>query len=554
MRKFVALLLALATLLAVAGCATKAPDTSNETTADTSTNAPTTPPTEQPTEKPTEQPTEPQDPPATDPQPLDKGKTYRILFIGNSYTHYNTMPDELFGPIARAAGYNVIVEKIVKGSYTMESFADPKDTYGAQVHAKLKSGTKYDFVVIQEQSSRPVSDPALFYDGARALDQLIKANGAQTVFYATWGRKEGHSILTTMGWTNETMTWDLAAKYTAIADELDAKIAYAGLAFYDIYAGKKGVNVYNDDKSHPSLEGSYLAALTIFTEIFGMSPIGITFRSTIPEASAAILQQAAHDAIFNTPEIPEKYRTKSEGVVAPNQEQLAINDSQRANLKSYPTSNIISLGTGMGILGTKGKTASTAFSMSGFTDAQKADIADIGYGVSYIGVEKVNSSKGQETALANLVNGEWSSSKVTNITFDKNRYDINGTQNDAEGKYTALITLNFGKMCEFDAVGFFSGSLEGFPGAAEVYISEDGVTWTRVATACWDAVNGKELVSAGKSPADYNGTTQKVGCLFDMSQCRGQYVRVGIVTGRYDQPGYYNTINTRELVVYGKTL
>ena len=73
-------------------------------------------------------------------------------------------------------------------------------------------------------------------------------------------------------------------------------------------------------------------------------------------------------------------------------------------------------------------------------------------------------------------------------------------------------------------------------------------------TACWDAVNGKELVSAGTSPADYNGTTQKVGCLFDMSQCRGQYVRVGIVIGRYDQPGYYNTINTRELVVYGKYL
>ena len=553
MKKFVAMLLAVATLLAVAGCTTAAPTPGNSTSAGATTAAPANPTTEPTTEPSAEATTVPEDSPK-DPTPLDKSKTYRILFIGNSYTHYNTMPTELFGPIARAAGYNVIVDKVVKGSYTMQSFADPTDTYGAQVHAKLKSGTKYDFVVIQEQSSRPVSDPALFYDGARALDQLIKANGAKTVFYATWGRKTGHSILSTMGWTNETMTWDLAAKYTAIAEELDAKIAYAGLAFYDIYAGNKGVNIYNDDKSHPSLEGSYLAALTIFAEIFGISPIGITFRSTIPEASVAILQQAAHDAVFNPPEIPEKYKTKSEGVVAPSDDQLAINDSQRANLKSYPTSQIISLGSGKGILGTNGKTASTAFSMSGFTDAQKADIADIGYGVSYIGVEKVNSSNGKETAFANLVNGEWSSSKVTNITFDQNRYDINGTQNNAEGKYTALITLNFGKMCEFDAVGFFSGSLEGFPGAAEVYISEDGVSWTRVTTACWDAVNGKELVSAGTSPADYNGTTQKVGCLFDMSQCRGQYVRVGIVIGRYDQPGYYNTINTRELVVYGKYL
>ena len=192
--------------------------------------------------------------------------------------------------------------------------------------------------------------------------------------------------------------------------------------------------------------------------------------------------------------------------------------------------------------------------MTGFTDAQKADIADIGYGVSYIGVEKVNSSKGSDTAFANLLDGFWTASKVTNITFDQNRYDINGNQDNASGKYTALITLNFGKMCEFDAVGFFSGSLEGFPGAAEVFVSEDGVTWTRVSTACWDAVNGKALVSAGTTPKDSNGSTSKVACLFDMSQCRGQYVRVGIVTGRYDQPGYYNTINTRELVVYGKAL
>lgn len=484
----------------------------------------------------------------------DKPKTYRILFIGNSYTHYNSMPSRLFAPIAKAAGYTVIVDSVMKGSYTLQSFADPNDAYGSKVHEALNSGVQYDYVVIQEQSSRPVSDPALFYEGVRSLDKLIKENGAKTVLYSTWGRETGHSLLNTMGWTNESMTWDLAAKYSAIAEELNAHIAHVGLAFYDVYAGNKGVNIYNDDKSHPSLEGSYLAALTIFATIFNETPIGITYRSSVSEADAAILQQAAYDAVYNTPEIPEKYKTKSEGVVAPTNDQLAINDSQRANLTSYPKSSIISLGTGKGILGTKGQTASSVYSSTGLTDAQKADLADIGYGVSYIGVEKVNSSKGQETAFANLVNGEWSSSKVTNVTFDQHRYTINGEVDDANGKYTALITLNFGTMCEFDAVGFFSGSLEGFPGAAEVYISEDGVTWTRISTACWDAVNGAALKSAGTSPADYNGTTQKVGCLFDMSQCRGQYVRVGIVTGRYDQPGYYNTINTRELVVYGKYL
>lgn len=480
----------------------------------------------------------------------DKPKTYRILFIGNSYTHYNSMPSRLFAPIAKAAGYTVIVDSVMKGSYTLQSFADPNDAYGSKVHEALNSGVQYDYVVIQEQSSRPVSDPALFYEGVRSLDKLIKENGAKTVLYSTWGRETGHSLLNTMGWTNESMTWDLAAKYTAIGKELNAIVANAGLAFYDVYAGNKGVDIYNDDKTHPSLEGSYLAALTIFAAIFGETPVGISYRYTISEENAAILQQAAHDATFNPPEIPEQYRTSSEGVVSSKEERFAINDSQKANLTVYPTSSIISLG----ILGTKGQVASSASSLVGFTDAEKADIADIGYGISYIGVEKVNESKGSATALANLVDGLWTSSKVTNITFDENRYHIDGTGDNANGKYTALITLNFGSACEFDAVGFFSGSLEGFPGAAEVFISEDGVSWTRISTACWDAVNSGKLVSTGQSPSDANGSTTKVGCLFDMGQGRGQYVRIGIVTGRYDSSPNYNTINTREFVVYGKYL
>ena len=543
MKKFLAILLALATLFAVVGCTTQTPEASTEeptTASETAGEDPTTEPT-------TEEATQPEDP-GTDSQPLDKTKQYRILFIGNSYTHYNDMPD-LFKNVAKAAGYNVIVDTVTKGSYTMQKFADPNDTYGAQVHAKLKAN-KYDYVIIQEQSARPASDPALFYDGARALDKLIKENGAKTVLYATWGYQTGNNNLSKNGWTNETMTWKLAASYTAISEELDALIAYAGLAFFDIFAGNKGVNLYDADKTHPSLEGSYLAALTIFSTIFGETPVGISFRSTISEADAAILQQAAYDAVYNTPEIPETYKTNSEGVVPSYNERFTIDDSQRANLTSLPTSAIISTG----ILGTKGKVASSASSLTGFSDAEKADIADIGYGISYIGVEKVNSSNGSNTAFANLVDGLWTKSKVTNVTFDQNYYNINGTQDNAGGKYTALITLNFGAMCEFDAVGFFSGSLEGFPGAAEIYVSEDGETWTLVSTACWDAVNGNALVSAGTTPKDANGSTSNVACLFDMGQCRGQYVRIGIVTGRYDSSTNYNTINTREFVAYGKVL
>ncbi|MBQ8141088.1 MAG: hypothetical protein IJ038_05270 [Clostridia bacterium] len=144
---------------------------------------------------------------------------------------------------------------------------------------------------------------------------------------------------------------------------------------------------------------------------------------------------------------------------------------------------------------------------------------------------------------------------MCNLTFDDNKYDIDGKVN-ADGKYTALITLNFGSRHSFDAIGFFSGNLEGFPGAAEVYVSDDGVNWTVVPTACWDQINGEDLVSCGTSPEDpYTGSgTAKTSCFFGMNGATGQYIRVGIAVGRNDSTDKYNTINTRELAVYGSKI
>ncbi|MBQ8141086.1 MAG: hypothetical protein IJ038_05260 [Clostridia bacterium] len=146
--------------------------------------------------------------------PLSKDKSYRVLFVGNSYTIRNNLTD-IFKNIAVSAGYDVTVDKVLKGAYTLLKFADENDEYGAQVKTALDSN-KYDFVVIQGQSYMPISDPGSFYDGVRAMNEKIKANGATPILYETWGRKTGHSVLTQYGWTNETMTWKLAGAYEAI--------------------------------------------------------------------------------------------------------------------------------------------------------------------------------------------------------------------------------------------------------------------------------------------------------------------------------------------------
>ena len=470
------------------------------------------------------------------------------------------MPEQIFAKIMQAAGYKANVVRATKGGWYLIDSAKSTDEVGSKVESYFKA-RDYDFVILQEQSTCPAVLPDKFYTGVRNLTEKIRAEGATPILYGTWGRKTGHSVLTENGWTNESMTWMISAAYEAIGAELGIDVAYAGLAFYDVYTNNKKIEIYDDDKTHPSPAGSYLAAMTIFAKITGVDPTTVNYTYSGPHADAEILKEAARKAVFETPAVPESYKTVSAGVDY-TEKTYAVDDSAMKNLTSFPKSQIISVLKGgtypngksfSGILGTKNAIASTEYSTTGLTDAQKADIADIGYGVSVIGIEKMDSSaKGYTTAIENLVNGHWGSSFMANFVFDDKTYNINGAV-DEDSEYTCLITLNFGSKYKFDAFGFASGSLEGFPGVAEVFVSDDGVNWTRVPSACWNQVNGTALVNCGTSPADpWASNTAKVTCLFDMEGVSGQYIRIGVVVGRNDEESKYNTINTREILVYGE--
>ena len=495
------------------------------------------------------------------PEILDNTQVYNILFVGNSYTHYNTMPESIFFPIGSNGGYRFNVTRITKGGWYLIDSANPSDEVGAKVEAAFKNN-KYDFVVLQEQSTCPALSPGKFYDGVRAMVEKVRANGATPILYGTWGRKTGHSVLTTNNWTHQSMTWKISAAYEAIGKELGIDVAQAGFAFNDVYTNNANVvDIYDEDLTHPSYAGSYLAAMTIFAKITGVDPTTLTYNGTLTPAVADILRTAASKAVFNPPSIPAEYKTSSEGVhrIGAN---YTVDTSKMKNLTTFPSSPLISVLKGgtypngktfSGILGTKGQIASKKYSTSGLSDADKADIADITYGVSVIGIEKMfSSSKGYTTAVENLVNGSWNSAYMACWEFDDNKYNIKG-EIDPTSDYTGLITLNFGSKHKFDTIGFASGSLQGFPGVAEVYVSDDGVNWTLVPTACWDNVNGKKLVSCGKTPADpWSSAQATVTCLFDMGGVSGQYIRIGVVIGRNDTEDKYNTINTREILVYGK--
>ena len=525
---------------------------------------------------------------AENPDARDPSVPLNILFIGNSYTHYNTMPTAIFQPIARAAGYTVQVHALTEGGYHLWEFADPLDAKGADLRHILNGvKKKFDVVILQEQSNTPISNPQRFYSGVRDMCALIYEHNpdAEIVLYATWGYQKGHADLTKYGKTTQEMEMKLRAAYTAIGEEMGLKVAYAGAGM--TYAMEHStIGLYNADRTHPSPAGSTLAAMTLFSAIFRVHPGTLGDTTVISADALTAVREAVTYVYENGAPVDAAYKTSSVGVSyeAPTFTS-GIDIGKTKNLTAAPASSIISYitrdsaetGNGWqklksnaqktfsGLRGDKDQIASTSYTTAKLTDAQKADVGDIGYGVSVIGLESVRTDKkGTNTAVENLVNGHWGTSFMAAMTFDDKKYDIKGNVTEGDG-FTALITLNFGDKRTFDAIGYFSGSLEGFPQVQEVFVSDDGVSWTRVDSACYDAVamaaQGKKLVSVSAKPADpWNGNTASVQCLFDMGGVSGKYIRIGIrLGGDVDSVGIQalpaqqrQTINTREIVVYGK--
>jgi len=189
-----------------------------------------------------------------------------VLFIGNSYTYYHEMPF-LFEQLANSNGKTVTVHSITKGGRRLEEFTDSSDPITAALDTIL-SNEKFDICFIQEQSVLPAADFDRFIHGLDCVVSKVKNKTDRLVLYATWGRKSGSDILTEYHWTTEHMTNLLADAYQKAANRYGALVSPVGSRFLSISQKYPEINLYIEDCSHPSYQGSCLAALTHFHSVF----------------------------------------------------------------------------------------------------------------------------------------------------------------------------------------------------------------------------------------------------------------------------------------------
>lgn len=230
--------------------------------------------------------------------------TTRVLFVGNSYTHVNKLP-ELVRRLAESEGRLFEYQMIAPGGWTLRQHVQD-----GKVEKALRS-QRWDFVVLQEQSRAPAQLPDKVsqevYPAARTLDSLrqVWQPEAKTVFYMTWGRQDGDAdrcLSNPAVCTYEGMQARLRESYLEMTSACGALCAPVGVAWKRVRTERPGLDLYQPDKSHPSLAGSYLGA-SVFYTLFYRKPFRSAYTAGLDSCMAFYLQQTAQETVLQNLEL-----------------------------------------------------------------------------------------------------------------------------------------------------------------------------------------------------------------------------------------------------------
>ena len=203
-----------------------------------------------------------------------------VLFIGNSFTARNNLP-ALVELLAVAAGKQLKHRLINVGGASLRTHWNKGEAVG-----QIQRG-RFDFVVLQEQSTLPIKNPGRMHENVRLFDECIKAAGSKTALYMTWARQhapESQAAIT--------------AAYMSIGREIGARVIPAGVAWERFLRRHDRPILHDRDRSHPTLAGSYLAACVVFGVLFHSSPAGLRVEvEGLAKDEAMLLQKAAAEVL-----------------------------------------------------------------------------------------------------------------------------------------------------------------------------------------------------------------------------------------------------------------
>ena len=220
----------------------------------------------------------------------------KILFIGNSITYYNNMP-QTFEAIANSKGDNTNVTMYAPGGTGFVHHVNDNNVW-----RKFRDEV-WDFVVLQPGSSESVGQSATIAESLvraqRLKDSIVKYSPCVKILYyeisyGVWG-----STAANLQTYNNTMDI-IKSNNEILADGTNSYFAPVGEAFRTKWNGDQTDMLWGSTGDiHPNAKGSYIAACVFYSSIFQKASLGTTEISSLSQVDATAIQTLADDTVLN---------------------------------------------------------------------------------------------------------------------------------------------------------------------------------------------------------------------------------------------------------------
>jgi hypothetical protein len=223
------------------------------------------------------------------------------LFVGNSYYYYN---DSLHNHVRRMvvaglannAAADLDKRLQYKSATIGGSSLEHHNIDWLTKPGKIGVKEPFELVILAGNSGDALTEKtrAAFANTVQAHNQIITRRGGKTALYMTPAYVAPHKELSPQNMRK------IEDMYVSVANEVNALAIPVGLAFEEAYRRFPSMKLHNqEDGSHPSALGTYLAACTVLSSVYGLSPVGNSYSmfGAVDATAANQLQTVAHDVV-----------------------------------------------------------------------------------------------------------------------------------------------------------------------------------------------------------------------------------------------------------------
>jgi len=200
---------------------------------------------------------------------------YNVLFIGNSLTYTNNLPLMVEYLAPTVGGEPLHVGMIAFPNVALEDLWNAGDARTA-----LASGN-WDMVVMQQGPSSLPENQAHLATWVGRFAEEARTNGVEPAVLMVWPPEGSDATFQAV-----------VSSYANAADAASATLFPAGAAWFDLRSRNSPIDPYGPDRFHPSVEGTYLAALTVAAHLRGRSAVGLPSAFTLSSGENLIIDES----------------------------------------------------------------------------------------------------------------------------------------------------------------------------------------------------------------------------------------------------------------------